>query len=646
MSWYEVETDDGVFEVEVDDGPDIGAGIQQAANQVANPFQQVTQPGQKVGEAIGQGYMGLRGKVQDAAASIVPDGRSVPVSVPNPAFPFAPQTNIPMGSFTPKEGVRELAGMGMDQLATLGLEAAPGVAGAAVKGADKGLTSILRRVAGMTSSDVKAGRSLTGKYGAGFLFSKTKAKPEFLGRELSPKATELASSRVRGMEPEALREIGISSESNDIAQGLKSRFGLSELPSEGAADDFFANVVNAAPDDAVIMPERFLAALQENIDKFHPGDLKYFRSLTESQPSTVEAMLGGTGKTMRPLSKSEFLNLRGYVNRLTQAGDNPFAQAIKSALDTDASTAIPQLAEAKGVFQLSRELPKAQKYLDKADLSKQMQGKLEQAANPKNVQARESLGRLLGDESGPLMDELQAQRLAKEYYAPGQTGSFPTQSPVQQMLQGIRRTVPRMYEKGRAGLMDLFSGPKPPPTPISGKPGPFAKQPLVVDAVTRQAAPIQPNYGQIAMNASQMPAEPITPVSEEAIRIAREAAQRAQVAQGRLPYQAPGTKAIGGYSEPAPAPLQPFPGVGYKAPKGPIGQYGPGPQPVQQPYPGVPYEAPRGPISQYGPGPTTPPNPYPGVAYESPGSIPKQKPTAKSLKAMMEKRPKPKGKRK
>jgi hypothetical protein len=79
--------------------------------------------GVPVGRAIGEGYSKAREVFSENAAGILPANnetmdKEIPINVPNP---MAPVTQIPLGKTTPRKAVKELAGIGLDELATAGL---------------------------------------------------------------------------------------------------------------------------------------------------------------------------------------------------------------------------------------------------------------------------------------------------------------------------------------------------------------------------------------------------------------------------------------------------------------------------------------------------------------------------------------------
>lgn len=328
-----------------------------------------------------------------------------------------------------------------------------------LKGTDKNITSVLRRLAGRESTDIKQGRSLTSKYSPDFL-SKSKGKPEFLQTEISPKAADVASQRVKSMEPEALREIGVSPESTEIAQNVKGKFGLSEFPTKSKADEFFDTVINSAPPESRITPKNLSSVLDEISSHTNPREFESVRRAIKRPQSSEEALFGLTPGKLKDLTPDEYKNLRAFLNDMTDSGNNPFFQRLKNALDMDAEAVIPQLSEAKGVFQVSRELPKAEAYLDKTRLPNEMASKLKTASQPENVNLRQSLNRLLGPEGEKIIDESNASRLSQEMYRQSDARSpgLGNKDFFLDLMRVPGRSMLRNYEKGRASVRTLFKG--------------------------------------------------------------------------------------------------------------------------------------------------------------------------------------------
>lgn len=73
---------------------------------------------------IAKGYGAVREAVSGGLSELLPEtpgmDKKQPISAPNPMFPQMPQLNIPLGKMSPRESVKELAGMGVDEVATLG----------------------------------------------------------------------------------------------------------------------------------------------------------------------------------------------------------------------------------------------------------------------------------------------------------------------------------------------------------------------------------------------------------------------------------------------------------------------------------------------------------------------------------------------
>lgn len=434
------------------------APVVEASNQekpmIGNP---VSSPGFYAGNAVGGVYNQAKEAISNKVASYVPQGPKTPITMPNPLLPIQ---SFQVGETDSKDSAKQLTGMALDEIATVGLVKAPKAIKFLSKGADKGITALLRRIGGTSSGDIKSGRSLMEKYGVGYVMSKLKAKPEYLGREIAPKATEVAHSAVNSMQPSAMREIGISEDSTKIAQDIKGEFGLNEFPTTSKADKIYKNVIDSAPDDLEILPKNLDAVLSETGGSLsHSAQKEIKRIVSDRARSAEDPYRLGTG-----LSKKEYNYIRGIINDEIQAGNNVGAQAIKEALDTDAEAVIPGLKKAKGIFQVSRNTEKAEGYLDKMSLGKEMESKLRSAEAPKNVALKGSLKRLLGDKAGPLLDDLEAQRLARGYYDDSARSSDTSlQVGIGNMVQRkLLRPLPRTYEKLRAGAINMVKGLKKP----------------------------------------------------------------------------------------------------------------------------------------------------------------------------------------
>ncbi len=477
-------------------------------------------------KALAQGYNAVRESVTEPISHLMPEGgQEFPIKVPNPLLPTMP---IKVGDYSGRESVKELAGLGFDQAVTGGL--GKGIP-ALVKGGDKTLTSILRRVGGMGPDEIKNTRGLAREFGPDFVFSKTKAKPAYLEQEIAPKASELASGRVRSMEPDAMREIGIGSEDVQLAQELKSKFGFTEFPTESAAKDYFRQVINSAPKDSRIVPTKTLESLEKIIGRVDADEVAKLRSFLEVDPNAEQALFG-TGKRVAELSPADYQNLRAYVNDLTENGKNSFFQQVKNALDEDASAVIPEITRAKGMFQLSQQVPKAEPYLDKVKLTEEIGNRLNTGSKQERATVRKSLGRLLGPQGETLIKDTTAQSLAKKWYEPAKSGSFnPRANMLLEAVRELARPIPRAYERSRATLIDVFAGRKPSVPQVSGT-ATSAYQKPVVQQTPKQTI----NYDELSRNAASYQTPEPKPTSMEAMAAAREDAIRRAVERGELPY--------------------------------------------------------------------------------------------------------------
>lgn len=237
-----------------------------------------------------------------------------------------------------------------------------------------------------------------------------------LGEKIVPQAMTSLRSRIMSMDPEALRAINVSPESISIAEKLKKNYGLSVLPTKQEANSFFKSVIDKAPENIKINPNNLTNVLDDVASKLAPSEERTIRGYLSKPTSTTEAVEGaGAGNIKTSLSKSDYLNLRNYLVNISESGNNPFASALKSALDNDASVkgAIPEINEAKGVFQLSREMRKAHTVLNNPKAQISMQSLLEKAQDPSQVATRNHIQSLLGPDSVDVLAGLDENRQLK-----------------------------------------------------------------------------------------------------------------------------------------------------------------------------------------------------------------------------------------
>lgn len=236
-----------------------------------------------------------------------------------------------------------------------------------------------------------------------------------VGSKITPNTVEAIISRLKGMDPEALKAIGISDESNQIAQTVGKRVGLTELPSKPVADSYYENVIKSAPEDIKIPTSNLQQAIDNPYNK-----LQSSRVMNQLKDITSRSNLDENGVMQStPISKVEYSDLRGTLNNLDPRGEDPAVQAIKQALDADAEQAIPDLSKAKGTFQVSRELSKASNYIDNPKLGQNTQTLLEKSQNPKNTQTQDYLKQLLGDKAEPILKDLAKNRTQQNIVGTG-----------------------------------------------------------------------------------------------------------------------------------------------------------------------------------------------------------------------------------
>lgn len=229
-----------------------------------------------------------------------------------------------------------------------------------------------------------------------------------IGENLAPKAAEIIHQRVNSMEPEAMRAIGISSEDVALAQGLKKKFGLKEFPTKSSADKFYSDMVKNTPENVEIPTKQLEASISDpanRLDSHTTAMIK--RVLNKSRLNKV-----GTVEQV-PMTKAEYQSIRGTLNSIDPTGEMPNVQAVKRALDDDFGKVQPLIEEAKGRFQLSRQIGKAEKYLDKNNLAKEMQGELTSASRPENIQGKMNLRQKLGKHGEEIMSQLESGEISK-----------------------------------------------------------------------------------------------------------------------------------------------------------------------------------------------------------------------------------------
>lgn len=334
-------------------------------------------------KSLVRGYNSVKNNITDTVSKPFPNDQSYPHTVSNPMFPALP---IPIGNRTPRKDAKELAGMGVDTVATMGLtegipalfkgaKVLPEIASSAVKGISKPFTTI--------------------------------------GSEITPMAEAEIVGRLKSMEPEALRAVGVPENSSKFAQKVKGLTSIKELPTEQAANDYFHKIISNVPNDVNIKPENFQKATTTAISKLEGGLLKS-DPLADSLRTMLKNSEGG-------ITKEQFLNARREINNLygTKEEYKTILQPVKEALDKDVSLASADMgssAPIKGariMYKLPRELKKANAYMDKSNLGSNLQRQLEEASKMGNVQKREELSSLIGPKAPEIFKSIRKANIGK-----------------------------------------------------------------------------------------------------------------------------------------------------------------------------------------------------------------------------------------
>lgn len=246
-----------------------------------------------------------------------------------------------------------------------------------------------------------------------------------VGAEILPKAMSSIRSRVMSMDPQALAAIGVKPESIEIAKNLKKKFKLNTLPTKTDAKVFFKSVLDEAPEDIQINPNNLHNSIAELGEKLNPADARKINKILNKGKDLVDETDAGlvdaygrkadipssSPRNERlPITKDDYLSLRDYLVDLSESGRNPVGSALKNALDTDAALVIPKIGDAKGIYQLSYEMDKANRYLNNPRSAMSLQSLLERAQKPAEVATQEHLKSLLGPDSELILSDLAKNR--------------------------------------------------------------------------------------------------------------------------------------------------------------------------------------------------------------------------------------------
>ena len=327
--------------------------------------------------------------------------------------PETPNLPTPLGGINPKSVVNFLGTTASDPR-TIAMASAPaGELATGLKGAGEVGMQVLNDVKRIPGQAFNAMKSAPRNLLRGVTRPFTK-----IGSEITPKVEGLVTSRIKSMNPEALNAIGVSPESNRIAQEVGQRVGLEELPSKTMADKYYQIASDSIPEDVKIPTT--------NLEKAISDPANQSRATQEIGKLLKRSNLDEMGVMQKtPLSKLEYQNIRKMLNNLDPTGETPAIQAVKHALDADAGTVSPEVAKANGTFQVSRELGKANKYIEKPNLGSSLQKQLEEGGKMGNVQKRAELSKLIGPEAKNIFKDIgRTKGLQRLIAAAGSVGLF------------------------------------------------------------------------------------------------------------------------------------------------------------------------------------------------------------------------------
>lgn len=273
--------------------------------------------------------------------------------------------------------------------------------------------NIGRSIEQMKNPPVPFEQRLSGVRGqvADTLSNETQAANENIGKNLVPKAKEMIKSNVDNMNPDTLKQIGVKPDVIQDIEGIKKDFSLKKLPTEEEADNFFEQVTKQSPFEGGIKPDEFTKNVQSVIDEVKPGLGK-----EHSLIKPLEAI-------QSDLKKNPFITKRQYIatrrNLSSLISGNPeddrLIYQIKESLDNDAAhSGITGISKAKAMYKLSKETGKVDTYLNNPKLGEQLQSQIKKSSNPQEIQSRESLKNLIGQEPEQGLPGIDRERIAKE----------------------------------------------------------------------------------------------------------------------------------------------------------------------------------------------------------------------------------------
>lgn len=242
-----------------------------------------------------------------------------------------------------------------------------------------------------------------------------------LGEDINPNiVTPAIKENLSSMNPTSLESLKINPDAIAEAQSIKSKYGINYVPRIEDAEDNFGSVIRNMPKDSQIPPTNTANVINQHASRLDPSDVAEFRKFIQRTPSYPEAMSGMAEPVVpRNLSPQEFSDLRRRAVDMTQNGNNPFGQAVKSALDNDASVVSPELAKAKAQIRLAHIMKPVTSYLDNPNFEINNEDMLRNAQDVSQTARRQKLSGLLGGKSKEVFDALKTDKRQQSFLKGG-----------------------------------------------------------------------------------------------------------------------------------------------------------------------------------------------------------------------------------
>lgn len=324
-----------------------------------------------------------------------------------------PMTQIPMGSKTGRESVKELAKIGFDTAVTGGIG----------------------KIAGKVPSFVKGASELPGKAVGAITRPFTK-----LGSEITPIARQAMMDTQLGPHGIDANEIArLTKEYGGSTGKISQRIREGLLSKQEEAKGMYKSIEDSMAPDSVYNPESFVKSVDEALSKLEPvlgkehplvGSLSKMKNDLMLPPEVDQAsglpvmqlepspsVQVGKNK-FRPIKRDELFNTRDRINQLFSSDPNVgrVLRGVKHGIYAPAEEAgiegIPQAREAykKAFFDYG------DRYLDKYNQLKLPENSLEQigtgSLDEQKVQALQELESYLGK---PFMDESSKINMLRDF---------------------------------------------------------------------------------------------------------------------------------------------------------------------------------------------------------------------------------------